>query len=869
MRSYSVIFQLISAVSVVGCSNTIQPNENYDNSQFTVNSTISKVGDENSNEPDNVDLIVASSTETNNDLLISDSTAEFLSSGVSIPALIIDSESDSKSTTPFADVFVSYHDNMLWVEGVRLLEHDVILNAEYSEQLEALSGSVFDKNGVLKLNDGISLHVNIETMEVNIYVSPSYMATNRIKNSHLLPESSIDKPTSLFQYDVNSNVTRNESAIKKQSYINIDNVSSWGKHHINTSGFITQQSDEQHDYEVDKLTYEYDSNGYRFNAGMNSGWSSLQTLGDVSTLNGQRVYGASFGNVAKSAKHDNRSSLLPVAIYMPSNGEVRVYRDGRLLDMQRLSMGNQELDTKDLPMGTYDVEVEVSIGGKVSYKRRYPINKPYISANQSGELSWELWGGAIEASRYSSYTQDDNANFEQTTELNPLLGISLASSWQGIQWTSTLYQNDTAQVAEFSTDWMFDENISFTTKSLMASDGSISGLLRSDIDLLDGAINLWAATERSSIGEKLTENTSESEVDSIGGALALSTWIPYTGSIGLSYQQDHVQSSRSLSLDYTQSFDFDDWGSWTVQLGTNRQNASYDYGDYAADQFYANLSVTLPLDGHLMFGISDNGDARTLNLSGMKDVDMGPVTYVGADLAFTKSDYASSTSYGAYAGYDTRYLQGSASYSGSEGADSVSLSGHGAVAIDDAGVTAGSGRGDAALVLTLPDDVEDEALVATVNQASYPLDEGRNLIIVPAYDRYDVAVQSNIESESTYQVDISDSVFTLYPGNVATLPVGVKQMITVFGRLTNADGSVLAKASVKNHIGSTVTDSNGNFAIDVDSNFTEIVVEPADVVNRAKFKVEMTLTSENGTALLGDIVVNGPHTENYKILPIS
>ncbi|MGL4614032.1 MAG: TcfC E-set like domain-containing protein [Shewanella sp.] len=801
-------------------------------------------------------------------LLIPDDVAQYLAGGIEVDALVVDRDSGSKSISPFANATISYRDGSLELLKLELLENDVLLNPEIEALLLSLTNSSFDKNGILKVNDGIYLSANIETMEVAIYVPPSYMATKQVEKVKLLSDSSIDKPTSLLQYDINSNITRDETALKKQSYINFDNVSSWGKHHINTSGFISQQSDEQHDYDVDKLTYEYDSNGYRFNAGMNSGWSSLQTLGDVSTLNGQRVYGASFGNTAKSAKHDNRSSLLPVAIYMPSNGEVKVYRDGQLIDMQRLSMGNQELDTKDFPIGTYDVDVEVSIGGKVSYKRRYPINKPYISANANGELSWEFWGGAIEVNQYASEPQDGSMNYEQTTELNPLLGVSLASSWQGVQWTSTFYQNDTAQVAELSTSWMFNEQMSFTTKSLVASDGSVSGLLRTDIDLLEGAVNLWAASERSSIGEKLADNTSNNRIDSIGGALAVSNWIPYAGTIGLSYQQDYVQSSRSLSLDYSQSFDFDDWGSWTVQVGTNRQNASYDYGDYAVDQFYANLSVRLPLDGHLMFGISDNGDARTFNLSGMKDVDMGPVTYVGADVAFTKSDYASSTSYGVYAGYDTRYLQGSASYSGSEGADSVSLSGHGAIAIDDTGVTAGSGRGDAALVLTLPDDVEEQSLVATVNQASYTLDEGRNLIMVPAYDHYDVAVQSNLESDNAYQVEMSESAVTLYPGNVATLPVGVKQMITVFGRLTNADGSVLANASVRNHIGSTVTDGNGNFAIDVDSNFTEIVVEPAEVANSAKFKVEMSLTSENGMALLGDIVVDGPQVAHYTILPI-
>ncbi|MFE8730407.1 hypothetical protein, partial [Aeromonas hydrophila] len=90
---------------------------------------------------------------------------------------------------------------------------------------------------------------------------------------------------------------------------------------INTKSYVSHDVDGKQTVELNELTYEYDHAGYRFDAGMKSGWSSLQSLGDVTTLNGQKVYGTSFGNVAKSVKSSAHNTLVPVIICMPGNGE--------------------------------------------------------------------------------------------------------------------------------------------------------------------------------------------------------------------------------------------------------------------------------------------------------------------------------------------------------------------------------------------------------------------------------------------------------------------------------------------------------------------------------------------------------------------
>ena len=66
------------------------------------------------------------------------------------------------------------------------------------------------------------------------------------------------------------------------------------------------------------------------------------------------------------------------------------------------------------------------------------------------------------------------------------------------------------------------------------------------------------------------------------------------------------------------------------------------------------------------------------------------------------------------------------------------------------------------------------------------------------------------------------SKLTLYPGNVAVISPEIKQMVTVFGRIKAEDGTLLANAYIKNHIGRTRTDEKGEFIMDVDKKFPVI-----------------------------------------------
>ncbi|MCP5756758.1 TcfC E-set like domain-containing protein, partial [Klebsiella pneumoniae] len=88
-------------------------------------------------------------------------------------------------------------------------------------------------------------------------------------------------------------------------------------------------------------------------------------------------------------------SATPVVAFLPAAGEVHLMRDGRLLSVQNFVMGNHEVDTRGLPYGIYDVDVEVIVNGRVVSKRTQRVNKLFTRGRGAGApLAWQIWGGS-------------------------------------------------------------------------------------------------------------------------------------------------------------------------------------------------------------------------------------------------------------------------------------------------------------------------------------------------------------------------------------------------------------------------------------------------------------------------------------------
>ncbi len=107
-------------------------------------------------------------------------------------------------------------------------------------------------------------------------------------------------------------------------------------------------------------------------------------------------------------------------------------------------MGNHEVDTRGLPYGIYDVEVEVIVNGRVISKRTQRVNKLFSRGRGVGApLAWQIWGGSFHMDRWS-----ENGKKTRPAKESWLAGASTSGSLSTFSWAATGYGYDNQAVGE-------------------------------------------------------------------------------------------------------------------------------------------------------------------------------------------------------------------------------------------------------------------------------------------------------------------------------------------------------------------------------------------------------------------------------------
>lgn len=782
--------------------------------------------------------------EGENTLFASDDALQYLSSGFSAPVSLVNADADDVGEPlPVANADISYQNGEFIFGGLVLLpDSDVVLSAESLALLESHKGQALDASHELRLGEHMIFSLNQDTMLASLRVDASALGLHR-KEARELGAASSDGLNSVLNYRFSGYASQYQEQSSQSGTLSFESITSLGENHLEVEGYVSQGSDNAGNaLDMQKVMVERDFGGYRFAAGMLDSWG-IQSLGNVSTAYGERFYGASFGNAASSAARNAGQSLIPIVVYLPSAGEVRIKRDGRLLAVMRLALGNHELDTSRLPVGVYEVEVEVVVAGQVVSTRSYRVNKPYNGGKYGPGLSWQLWGGVSESENGYALTE-----LERSTRRTPLFGVSLASQLWDAEWNASLYRNDRTSVAETYLSWQASDFLRLDWQGLFADDGSRRHAMGVALDLPAGLGSLWLNSERGRDGERL--QYVGSNYDMAGLSFNLSQWLENAGTLSVSYQKNRDDDSRTLQTSYSHSFNLQSGGAVTLELGANQNSGA---GVATERQYYGMLTFSLSMDSYFSVGLSQQNGQRTLDLSANRSFDDGGVlTGLNANVSLAQSESSSQVDvgYGLEGSYAGRYGSGVAALSGARDSRSLSLSHAGSLSLAAGGVSAGGDTGQSGFVIEMP-DVGASELEARIDGRSYPLGSGRNFIALPAYKDYTVQVLAHDEAGSAYQIEHITKRFTLYPGNVIELKPGIKRMVTVFGRLKNAAGEPLKGARIKNHIGETVSDDKGNFSIDVDSRYPEMKVQSTDA---GAFEMVLELPDRSGTAWLGDVV---------------
>lgn len=779
-----------------------------------------------------------------------------LREGMSIPLLLhFEKNSGVKDDRRIGHAFLYLENDQLKIRQITLEDGDegTPLTAETIKQLQALQEAAFDRQQRIALTPDAWLALDFRQLNLQLVVKASAMGTLLRARSSDIGASSVNAVSSTLDYNLGiyDNRTR-ASEGNTSSYLSLNSVTALREHHVEVNGSIYGIGSGDENATLYKAMYERDFAGRRFAAGMLDSWN-LQSLGPVTTINSSKIYGLSYGNRANSTVFDNSQSLTPIVAFFPSAGEVHLSREGRLLSVQNFAMGNHEVDTGNLPYGIYDVEVEVVVNGKVVDKRMQRVNKLFSpNRGANAPLAWQFWGGMI---RMDDWRGDNQR--QRPAKDSYLLGASATGNVNRLNWALSGYSFDSNAVGESRISVPLTESIQFNLQNMAASDSSWSLVNSVSAALPGGFSSVWINQEKTSIGDKLLQNDAYNRA--IGGTMNFGAlWSPL-GSLSLSYNDDKKNNSHYYNADYYQNVFTGRFGTLGVRAGIQR----YNNGGYSANTGkYIALDFSLPMGNWLSAGVSNQNGYTTANLAARKDIQNGPIRTLGANLSRAISGDTNgdnSLNGGAYARFDTKYSAGTVNVSSSaDGYVNSSLSASGSVGWQGRDIAvSGRSEGNAGIIFNTGIE-NDGMLTARVDGRTVKLTGNKNYVPLSPYGQYEVELMNNKNSAESFDIVTKrKSKLTLYPGNVAVITPEIKQMVTVFGRIKAEDGTLLANAYIKNHIGRTRTDDKGEFIMDVDKKFP--VIDFTHSGNQS-CEVDLDLSKAQGAVWVGDVVCTGLKT---------
>lgn len=749
--------------------------------------------------------------------------------GVNIPAIFRDVLSNGMPVpiqVKYLNDNSGYSVDYLATATIQLLENELqisyieindstIFTEKYMSQLRDVKDLKFDEIGVIELNNGSIITLDLSRLLIVLNVPQDAFAMQAESRQGTIGSSSVDHWSSIATYNFGLSGNRINEGLNQNNvsnYLNINTISGINEHHIYFDNSFYGIGSDNYDSKLRRLMYEKDYNGRRFSFGILSGWD-LQSLGQVSALNADRIWGVSIGNQSRSSYVDNSRSFTPLFVFLPAAGEVRIYKDTRLISIQNFSMGNKEIETSAFPSGIYDVLVEVIVNGQVVSKTTQRVDK-YSFSNISNSTQWQLWGGFMEPSQ--TYRNDKQV----LNKTSYLVGLSGAKRYKQSTFSGSAYSFGDVGVGEARINTSISDRLSLSSQLLLATDDSWRFM--NGINYHIGLGSVWASHEKGYFGQMI--NRSDSDTYSFGSNLQLNQIISQLGTLSFSQRHNKIYNSDSVTVDYYQSLYSGHNGSLNLRLGYN-ENKTEDFSTYDKN---VSLELSIPLSRKFTAGVTKNKDGATVaNLEYQQIFKDNPIRSVGFNLnknieSGDNSNGNNKINSSGYVNYATDYIQGTVMANRSSSGDwNANMTANGNIGITPTDVVASSTSSREAGVIVKTGMNSDKSIVGTINGREYKLSGDKTFITLDGYQEYNLVLHNSKESRDSFEMAEYKRDFTLYPGNIYTHDIrsSIREMVTVFGILKDEYGQYLSNVRLNNHIGSTITDYRGEFVIDVDKQF--------------------------------------------------
>ncbi len=773
-----------------------------------------------------------------------------------LPIFVEEVNSDKQKV---AEAQVYLKDKSFYVEGVTVLKGN---NAHFKEsltqQLESINSTVFDNEQKIEVDDKTVLKIDIQRFVLTLEVHPDSFETLPQKKHSVLPKSTTKDLTNVTNYDFSVYASKANGITTNSSYLNYQSVFSVGENHLTVDGsFYDVGKSETASSTLNQVMFERDINGLNVKTGMANSWV-FQSVGNMSALSADKVYGFSVSNYANSTKANKEASITPITALLTEPGQVLVYRDDRLLSVDNFPIGSYEIDTSRYPNGIYDVEVRVLVNGQVYSSNIQRITKVGSTNNLSNKVSWEVYGGFVKDIRKQS-TNHLLGEKELKVEDGYIVGFSLGKNFpiaSGVNLTTSNYLIDNHFYNETNADVRFNKNISSGLNTLVSDDGSYRYVLNTNMNLPYGIGSVWYNKENSNFKDNIT--IADSDSYSVGSTLNFDNFMKYGGSLDISRSVYKISKNKSTNISYNNNFYSNQYGSLGLQLGYQRFDNELDQSKDIKK--YISLNWSIPLGRRVRVGLSSyNGDTN-LNIDASKDFQDGFIRYGSLGLSRrikngNRTDFSNNqTSVNSSVLFEGKRLSGNMMISRpTSGRLTGSLSGRGSIGLTRRGVAFSGKRENSGLIIETNLDKNTSAM-ADINGVNYRLTGKRNFIALAPYNTYQVKLMNDTKASNSINIAKGrDIEVTLYPGNIAIQTPEIKRVVTVFGKVVDENGVGIAHNTIHNHVGHTVSDHEGKFAIDIDSRYPSLSIVENETADNASCNVEVDFSDQKSVKWIGEV----------------
>ncbi|MDA5535490.1 TcfC E-set like domain-containing protein [Yersinia mollaretii] len=791
-------------------------------------------------------------------VVIPQAFAHALREGMNVPLLLhFEKNIGQSADQPIGTALLQLDNDKLKVKQIYFEqpEKGAKLSVETLALLEKISDQVFTDHKTIILSEDAQLTLQLKQLVLQLTVKQSALGVVTTQRSKDVGRSTVEAISSTLGY---SGSITNGLGSNSLSYLSLNSITGYREHHLDINGAVYGLMDEDNrQAKLYKAMYVKDVNGRRFAAGMLDSWN-LQSLAPVTGLNYSQIYGFSYGSRANSTIFDNTQSLTPIIAFLPSAGEVRLLRSGRLLSVQSFDMGNHEINTSALPNGIYNVDMEIVVNGEVIERRTQSVNKLLTPGMANGGASlWQLWGGVL---HLDDWRRDETHHF--SAQQTAVLGASATGNFNTVSLGVSGYSFDKNPVVETNLAWPISESININHQNMLSADNSWGVANTINTNLSDVLNSVWLSQQKSYIGNTLRQTPRDNY--SVGVNINFKPLISNMDSLSVSYNNDRYNNSRFFNFNYSHNLMANRYGNLGLRLGLQQNNSSSGEGNNS-DKFIA-LDFTMPMGHWFSAGLSHQNGGSTLNLAARQNVDFGIIRNVSGNVSQIvndNNDGGRALNGGVASNYESKFISGNAAAnSRSDGGINTTINGRGSIGWRGKNI-ASSGRADGNAGVIIKTDLgKDGLLTAKVNNRNIDLSGTKNYIALPPYAQYDVQIINHKDSAINFDiVSKSKNKLILYPGNVAVIEPQIKQMVTVSGVIKAEDGSTLSSSTITNNISHTITDKDGEFLMDVDKQFPTIKFKDD---NNRSCVAELDIASAQGAAWVGDIVCKGLKTYGGK-----